>query len=297
MGTALPPLKQPGPEPRRYLRRYGAFISSSPPIPSLPPPALRPDVPPPSFADLAARKKMEVAGRGVVRYPIRYMGMLPDVLSEDFDASTGYNPPPEGERGTEEQEREWEKVRVGSLRGVVFDEWDTSALMRMAQLKGVKISRGEGEAAVREELLTALREVQKAERAVAQKASLEGTDGGRWVMLGTRAGREEIEMEVDIELDEEKDDLGWMQGKVVRSLMRFGLDLEIKEVSLWLSAVTWGEKPPRLVRWAGRNAERDDGYWLGLYVYRMTETGMKIEKERGEKYEREMRNRVTGRRR
>jgi hypothetical protein len=51
----------------------------------------------------------------------------------------------------------------------------------------------------------------------------------------------------------------------------------------------WGGRPARLTRWAGRNAEVDDGYWFGLYVYKLTELSERDEKMMNEMYLREMR--------
>ncbi|ELR07494.1 hypothetical protein VC83_02125 [Pseudogymnoascus destructans] len=282
----LPPgviLRQPGLEPRRNMTRYGAFIEDSPE----PPPARRPDVPPPTDAEMRARLAMQTGQRGVMKYPIRYMGILPDVLSEDFDASTGYNPPPPGQRGTEAEERAWKKVREESLRGVRFEEWNTSWLMRMAQLKGVSVALEGGDAAVREALERELTEVKIAERAVAVQVAAERRDGGRWARVVER----EVEQECYILLDEDKDDLEKIKSKVAMTWQRTKMDIAAGDVSLWLSAVTWGNKPSRMVRWAGRNAEMDDGHWLGFYMYRMTRTGKRAEVEGNERYEREMRKR------
>ncbi|OBT66288.1 hypothetical protein VE03_04397 [Pseudogymnoascus sp. 23342-1-I1] len=277
---------QPGRGPQQNLPRYGV-VPQRAPVP-LAMPAQRPGVPPPSYADIRQRMGMQTAQGGVMKYPIRYLGLLPDVVSEEFDASTGYNPPPMGRRGTDEEEARWEAVREGSLRGVILGEWNASWLMRMAQLKGVEVPEGEGEAAVREELRRALREVQKVGRTVAQKAAVEGTDGGRWSRLAvTEGGRVEKHLQGYIEIDEGRDELEAIKAKVVAKMVNSGCEIKVDEVSLWLSAVTWGNKPSRMVRWAGRNAEIDDGYWLGIYVYRMTEEGKKAERERSEKFKRE----------
>ncbi|OBT94910.1 hypothetical protein VE01_07487 [Pseudogymnoascus verrucosus] len=287
----LPPgviVRQPGVEPRRNMQRYGAFIEDSPE----PPPALRPDVPPPSDAELRARLAMQTGQKGVIKYPIRYMGILPDELSEDFDASTGYNPPPPGQRGTDAEERAWEKVRVESLRGVRFGEWNTSWLMRMAQLKGVGVELEGGEAEVREVLERELTEVKMAEKAVAVQEALVGTDGGRWA----KVVEAEVEQERYILVDEDKDDMEVIKSKVATTWQQQAkMDLPASDVSLWLSAVTWGTKPSRMVRWAGRNAEMDDGHWLGIYVYRLTRKGKAAEVERNEQYEREARRSAAGR--
>lgn len=129
-------LIQPGPGPQRNLPRYGAVVRGAPPPPPpRPPPALRPGVPPPSHAEVRQRMAMQTGRRDVIRFPIRYMGVLPDMVSEEFDASTGYNPPPPGQKGTDEEEKCWEVTLRGSLRGVDFRQWNLSWLMRMTQLK------------------------------------------------------------------------------------------------------------------------------------------------------------------
>ncbi|OBT91186.1 hypothetical protein VE02_00307 [Pseudogymnoascus sp. 03VT05] len=281
----LPPgvvVRQPGVAARKNMLRFGAFIENSPEAT----PALRPDVPPPAHAEMRARSAMQTGQKGVVRYPVRYMGLLPDVLSEDFDASTGYNPPPPGEGGTAEQEREWRKVREESLRGVRFEEWNTSWLMRMAQLKGVSVELEGGEAAVRDALERELTEVKIAEKAVAVQAAFVGDDGGRWA----KVAEVEVEQERYVLVDEDKDDLEVIKSKVATMWQQQAkMDLPASDVSLWLSAVTWGHKPSRMARWAGRNAEVDDGHWLGFYMYRLSWKGKKAEAERNEEYEREMR--------
>ncbi|KAL5348372.1 hypothetical protein ACLOAV_006854 [Pseudogymnoascus australis] len=274
-------LIQPGPGPQRNLLRYGTRIRRAPSPKAKP--ALRPGVPPPSHAEVRQRMAMQTAQRpGVVRYPIRYLGILPDIVSEEFDARTGYNPPPVGQRGTEEEEKRWEGVLEGSLRG-----WISISGIR---LKGVKVPTETGEAAVREELGRELKDVQKRERGAAHLAAEEGTDGGRWARLGqTEAGGLEKNFRTHIELNEADDELEEIKRKVVDALVKHGREIKTEEVSLWLSAVTWGNKPSRMVRWAGRMAEIDDGYWLGFYVYKMTEEGMRAEKARSEKFEKEMR--------
>lgn len=234
---------------------------------------------------------METHGPGWLKIPIIYKGTLPDVMYDEFDASTGYHPRPGGWKGTEEQERRYKAVREGSLRGVDFATWNTSWLMRMAQLKGVDMSEvGGGEAAKQGELERMLNDVKRAEAVVAKKAAEAGTDGLRWAKFEGR----ETEVQTHILLEDEKDELEVIKEKVATAL-RGVIHIDAKEVSLWVSAVTWGNLPSRMVRFAGRNAEIDDGYWLGLYVYRMSRGSIVAEqnKENIERCEREMRDVVV----
>ncbi|KFY33014.1 hypothetical protein V495_08513, partial [Pseudogymnoascus sp. VKM F-4514 (FW-929)] len=297
--AAQPPLPggiklvQPGPGRRGGLRRYGPFITSSPlTSPSIgssppPPPALTPNVPPPSHWELAARAAMTTNKQGLVKYPIIFKGTLMSLLYEEFDARSGHNPPPGGWKGSEEDEKRWKEVRDGNLRGVEFEEWNLSWLLRMAQMKGVEVDMSgpaRGEAALADEVTWQLEGVKKAEAEVAKKAGEEQKDGIRW----TRFVGNDREIKTFIYVDEEKDTLEDIKKKVVRVLRPTLVNIEEREVSLWLSAVTWGTKPSRLVRFAGRNAERDDGYWLGLYVYRL-EHGGSDERRKIEWHERELR--------
>jgi hypothetical protein len=279
-------LRQPGPEPKRNLRRYGAFIESSPE----PVPELRRNVPPPSSFDLAARAEMEGDRPGWLKIPIIYKGTLPDGLYDGFDASTGYNPIPADWDGTEEEEKRWKKDREGSLRGVDFGTWNSSWLMRMAQLKGVGMAGVEGgEAHVRDELMRMLNNVKKTEAVAAKKAAEEKKDGEQWA----RFEGGEVEARTFIWVRDDKDGLDVIKEKVVAALRQVAelsmLKMEAKDVSLWLSPVMWGGRPARLTRWAGRNAEVDDGYWFGLYVYKLTELSERDEKMMNEMYLREMR--------
>ncbi|KFY18538.1 hypothetical protein V493_08534 [Pseudogymnoascus sp. VKM F-4281 (FW-2241)] len=283
----LPPgiaLRQPGPGQRRDLRRYGAFIPSSPSTPSMPsqmpPPALRPAVPPPSHFDLAERTNMARRGQGWLKIPIIYMGTLPDLVYDEFDARTGYNPPPEWE-GPEDEK--WKTVLEGSLRGVRFSEWNTSWLMRMAQLKEVDMSVMEGgDADQRHDLESMLNNVQTTEASIAKQAAEDGEDGKRWARFeGT-----EVETQTHVWVHEDMV-LDVIKIEVATSLRR--RNIEAEEVSLWISSVTWGNKPARMMRFAGRNSEIDDGYWLGFYVYRLSPGGAELEKQMSERYERETR--------
>lgn len=226
---------------------------------------------------------------GLVRYPIIFKGTLPYHLYEDvgdFDARTGYNPAPEGWTCPEQA-----KVFEKTLRGVEFEEWNGSWLMRMGQMKGVDISElGEGEAAKREELIWRLERVKRAEADVAKKAAVETNAWLTWAKFE----ESDKEIHAHILVDEEKDTMHDIRQKIITVLRRSNIHIEEAVMSLWLSAVTWGNKPSKLARWVGRNAERDDGYWLGIYVYKLTEQGAREEKEANEKYEKEMRAKGGG---
>jgi hypothetical protein len=244
---------------------------------------LTPNVPPPSHFELAARAAMTTNKPGLLKLPIIFKGTLPN-LWEDFDARTGHNPPPEAWKDERWKEEEYEKILEGSLRGVEFDEWNSSWLLRMAQMKKVEIEISdphEGEAMLADYTAWRLKTVQRDEAAVAKKEAEEGKDkGGRWAHF---EGSDK-EVQTYIHIEEETDTLHDIKKKVVAVLRRYLGHFEESEVSLWLSAVTWETKPSRLVRWAGRNAERDDGYWLGLYVYRLSEKGIQSERERNASY-------------
>lgn len=219
-------------------------------------------------------------GQGWLKIPIIYMGTLPDLVYDEFDARTGYNPPPEWE-GPEDEK--WKTVLEGSLRGVRFSEWNTSWLMRMAQLKEVDMSVMEGgDADQRHDLESMLNNVQTTEASIAKQAAEDGEDGKRWARFeGT-----EVETQTHVWVHEDMV-LDVIKIEVATSLRR--RNIEAEEVSLWISSVTWGNKPARMMRFAGRNSEIDDGYWLGFYVYRLSPGGAELEKQMSERYERETR--------
>lgn len=229
---------------------------------------------------------MESRGPGWTKVSVIFKGNLPEVLYDGFDASTGHNPAPWS--GPEEEKREFERVREESLRGVHFSRWNLSWMMRMAQLKRLDISGlDEGEANFRHELEEMLGVVKKAEAKVAKNAAEEGTDGGQWAKFQG----EEREVRTHIWVWDETDELEVIKEKVSLALEKNGQQrvfIDAGEVSLWMSAVTWGKIPSRMTRLAGRNGEIDDGYWLGLFAYRMPKEAARRELLLRDEYDRKM---------